>query len=94
MGGCNKGGSQFRAAGEAVGSLRRRRLLDPPRPAARSDPPVVPSGPLGVFPDPPVVPSSPSGVSWVPRVPSGPSGVSLHPPACVPVPLPLVSLGS
>jgi hypothetical protein len=30
---------------------------------ARSDPPVVPPGPLGVSPDPPAVPSGPAGVS-------------------------------
>jgi hypothetical protein len=39
--------------------------------AACSDPPVVPSGPLGVSPDPPAVPSGPRGVS----VPSGPCAV-------------------
>jgi hypothetical protein len=56
--------------------------------AACSDPPVVPSGPLGVSPDPPAVPSGLRGVS----VPSGPFGVPPYSPACPPVPL--VSLGS
>jgi hypothetical protein len=58
--------------------------------AACSDPPVVPSGPLGVSPDPPLCPpaSGPRGVS----VPSGPFGVPPYSPACPPVPL--VSLGS
>jgi hypothetical protein len=46
-------------------------LLGPCGLAACSDPPVVPSGPLGVSPDPPAVPSGPRGVS----VPSGPFGV-------------------
>ena len=32
------------------------RMLDPCGLAARSDPPVVPSGPLGVSPDPPLCP--------------------------------------
>jgi hypothetical protein len=44
--------------------------------AACSDPPIVPSGPLGVFPDPPAVPSGPRGVS----VPSGPFVSLLTPP--------------
>jgi hypothetical protein len=56
-----------------------------------SDPPVVPSGPLGlgVPLDPPAVPSGPRGVSWIPRVrvPSSPFGVPPDPPACSPVPL-------
>ena len=46
-------------------------MLDPCGLAACSDPPVVPSGLLGVSPDPPAVPSGPRGVS----VPSGPFGV-------------------
>jgi hypothetical protein len=49
-------------------------MSDPFGFVARSDPPVVPSGPLGVSPDPPVVPSGPRDVSWIPRVPSGPFG--------------------
>jgi hypothetical protein len=84
-----------RTTAEAESSTITRRcitFLDPPGLAARSDPPVVPSGPLGVSPDPPAVPSGPSGVSWIPRVPSGPSGVPLDPPACPPVPM--VPLGS
>jgi hypothetical protein len=56
--------------------------------AACSDPPVVPSGPLGVSPDPLTVPSGPRGVS----VPSGPFDVPPYPPVCPPVPL--VSRGS
>jgi hypothetical protein len=64
-------------------------LLGPCGLAARSDPPVVPSGPLGVSPDPPpAVPSGPRGDS----VPSGPLGVPPYFPVCPPVPL--VSLGS
>jgi hypothetical protein len=63
-------------------------LLDPCGLAARSDPPVVPSSPLGVSPDPSAVPSGPRGVS----VPSGLFGVPPYSPACAPVPL--VSLGS
>ena len=51
-------------------------LLGPNGFMARSDPPVVPSGPLGLALDPPVVPSSPAGVSWIPRVSSGLFGVS------------------
>ena len=35
--------------------------------------------------DPPVLPSGPPGAPWIPRVPSGPPGVSLDPPACPPV---------
>ena len=66
--------------------------LGPSGPAARSDPPVVPPGPLGASPDPPAVPSGPSDISWIPRMPSGPSGVFLDPPACPLVPV--VSLGS
>ena len=38
------------------GINRRREVLDPCGLAARSDPPVVPSGPLGVSPDPPLCP--------------------------------------
>jgi hypothetical protein len=45
-------------------------LLGPSGPPARSDSPVVPSGPLGFSPDPPVAPSGPSSVSWIPCVPS------------------------
>ena len=48
-------------------------VFNPPGLAARSDPPVVPSCPLGVSPDPPAVPSGPAGVYWIPLVPSGPS---------------------
>jgi hypothetical protein len=57
--------------------------------AACFDPPVVPSGPLGVSPDPPALPSGPHGVSvpsglrslgaphnLFPRVSSGAPGVS------------------
>ena len=51
-------------------------LMGPCGFAACFDPPVVPSGPLGVSLDPPAVPSGPLGVSWIPRVPSGPFGVS------------------
>jgi hypothetical protein len=61
------------------------RALGPCGFAACCNPPVVPSGPLGVSPDPPAVPSGPRGVS----VPSGPFGVPPHPypPVCPPVPL-------
>jgi hypothetical protein len=66
------------------------------QPAPISDPPVVPPVLLvfGISSDPPAVPSGPLGVFWIPRVPSGPSGVPPGPPACPPVPLPLVSRGS
>jgi hypothetical protein len=67
------------------------RLSGPSDFTARSDPPVVPSGPPGVSTDPPAVPSGPAGVSWIPLVPSGPSGVPLDPPVCPLVPL--MSLG-
>jgi hypothetical protein len=68
--------------------LRAPGVLDPCGFTASSDPPVVPSGPLGISPDPPAVPSGPRGVS----VPSGPFGVPPYPPVCPPVPL--VSRGS
>jgi hypothetical protein len=65
-----------------------RRLLDPCGLAARSDPPVVPSGPLGVSPDPPLCP--PVLVVYLcPPV----LLVSLLIPPCV-LRCPLVSLGS
>jgi hypothetical protein len=51
-------------------------VLGPCGLAACSDPPVVPSGPLGLSPDPPAVPYGPRGVS----VPSGPFGVPPIPP--------------
>jgi hypothetical protein len=72
----------------AAGSPTAPQVLGPCGLAACSDPPVVPSRPLGVSPDPPAVPSGPRGVS----VPSGPFGVPPYSPACSPVPL--VSLGS
>ena len=72
--------------------------LDPCGLAACSNPPVVPSGPLGVSLDPPAVPvpSGPLVSLGFPRVPSGPFGVppDPDPPACVPVPLVLVSRAS
>jgi hypothetical protein len=49
---------------------------------------------LALGPFSPAVPSSPTGVSWIPRAPSGPSSVPFDTPACPPVPVPLVPLGS
>jgi hypothetical protein len=66
-------------------------LLDPGGLAALSDPPVVPSGPLGVSPDPPLCPPVLVVSLYPPAL-----LVSLlkapYSPACPPVPL--VSLGS
>jgi hypothetical protein len=53
---------------------------------ARSEPPVVPSGPLGLSPGFPDVPSGPAGVSCIPRALRSLRGPIL-PPACPPVPL-------
>ena len=64
----------------------QHRMLDPCGLAARSDPPAVPSGPLGVSPDPPLCPP----VLLVSLCP--PARVPPYSPACPPVPL--VSLGS